>query len=398
MLEDQSLENNLLRWRRHIHQHPELSFNESETASYIETELRKLGVENVFSPTPTSRVADIQGLKQGPGQNAVVAIRADIDALPVEEASGLPFCSVNSGVSHACGHDSHAAMLLGTASLLLAKRKEFAGTVRLIFQHAEEKEPGGAAELVRAGVMKNVGAVIGLHVMNRPTGEIAVCTDQAASTACDSVWINIKGCGTHASMPQSGVDPVLVGSEVVTALHTIVSRSIPPGTFAVISPTVFQAGTVVNVIPDSAKIGVNIRTKGRAVSDLVKKRITEVAESVCSAYGASCSFDWKPGCPAVIQDERMIRRALKVAHAMLPPDRVATHHGMPASEDFSHLSDEAPGVYVLLGYGTEAEGYPYQNHHPAFRINEACMITGTQYETALALDTLHALAEGNLDV
>ena len=279
----------LVRWRRYVHQHPELSYHESETATYVEEELRKLGVTDISAPTPTSRVAEITGLAPAPAgvRPAVVAIRADMDALPVPEAEGLDFCSVNPGVSHACGHDAHVAMLLGAAKILMEERENFSGTVRLIFQHAEEAAPGGAKELVAAGVMKGVDAVIGLHVMNDPIGQIRVCTVPAFSTASDCVWATITGCGTHASMPEGGIDPVMIGSEVVMALHTIVSRNISPDHFAVVSPTVFQAGDVINAIPQKARIGINIRTKDPDDRVRIHDRVEALIRGIAEANGGT---------------------------------------------------------------------------------------------------------------
>lgn len=380
----------LIRWRRHVHQHPELSYQESETAAYVEAELRKMGVSGVWAPTPTSRIADIRGEAAAPAgvRPGMAAIRADMDALPVQEAKGLDFCSVNAGVSHACGHDAHVAMLLGAAKILSAERAYFSGTVRLIFQHAEEKSPGGAKELVAAGVMKGVDAVIGLHIMNDPIGMIRVSTAPAFSTASDCVWATITGCGTHASMPEGGVDPVMIGSEIVMALHTIVSRSISPNHFAVVSPTVFQGGDVINVIPQTARIGINIRTKDPGDRVRIHERIEALVRGIAEANGASVEFEWLPGCPAVIQDPEMIERALAVAREMLPEGKAATGSGISASEDFSYLAECAPAAYVTLGGGTAADGYPHRNHHPAYRYSEEALPVGARYEAALALDIL----------
>lgn len=380
----------LVRWRRYVHQHPELSYHESETATYVEEELRKLGVTDISAPTLTSRVAEITGLAPAPAgvRHAVVAIRADMDALPVPEAEGLDFCSVNPGVSHACGHDAHVAMLLGAAKILMEERENFSGTVRLIFQHAEEAAPGGAKELVAAGVMKGVDAVIGLHVMNDPIGQIRVCTVPAFSTASDCVWATITGCGTHASMPEGGIDPVMIGSEVVMALHTIVSRNISPDHFAVVSPTVFQAGDVINAIPQKARIGINIRTKDPDDRVRIHDRVEALIRGIAEANGGTAAFEWLAGCPAVIQDPEMIERALRVAREILPPGKAAVGTGMSASEDFSYFAECAPAAYVILGGGNAEEGYPHRNHHPAYRYSEAALPVGARYEAALALDLL----------
>ena len=383
-----ALEADLCRWRRHVHEHPELSYQEFQTAAYVESELRAMGIQEIEAPTPTSRTAVIRGELADSRPTRTFAIRADMDALPVEEAEGLPFRSLNSGVSHACGHDAHVAMLLGTAKMLWAKRALFAGAVKLIFQHAEEKSPGGAVELVKAGVLEGVDACMGLHVMNGRTGHIDVCVSPTASSSADGVWIEVAGCGTHASVPQGGVDPILVGAEIVTALHTIVSRSIAPDRFAVVSPTIFQGGGVINVIPHSATIAASIRAKTASDRRLIKERVETIARGIASAHGAHVSFRWEEGCPAVVQDPGMAERALRVAKTIVPPDHVHAGAGMSGSEDFSYFSEQVPSVYVILGGGDVSEGYPYQNHHPAFRFNESVLLIGTQMETAMALDFL----------
>lgn len=382
-----SLEEDLLRWRRYVHQHPELSEAECGTAAYVEAALRAMGIDEVSAPTPTSRTAYIRGLGSA-GTGRTVALRADMDALPVPEATGLPFASENPGVSHACGHDGHVAILLGAAAALQALRGEFSGSVKLIFQHAEEVAPGGARELVEKGVMEGVDAAVGLHIMTDPVGMIRVCTDLAASTASDCCWIDIEGCGSHASMPQASVDPVMIGAEIVTALQTIVSRSISPDHFAVVSPTVFSGGEVINAIPQRARIGVNIRTKDPADREKTRERTEALARGIAQANGASAEVEWLEGCPAIIQDPAMIERAMRVAQAVQPEGLAAAGHGMFASEDFSFLAEKAPSVYVILGGGTPEEGYPYKNHHPAFRFDERCLIAGVRFETAMALDLL----------
>lgn len=381
----EDLRKDVLAWRSHIHQHPELSFQEHETAAYIEAELRAMGYDDVASPTPTSRVATLHGGK-GPGRT--IALRADIDALPVEEAEGLACRSLVPGVSHVCGHDAHAAMLLGTAKLLLSLKDQIQGTVKFFFQHAEEQAPGGAAEMVKAGVLEGVDACVGLHVMNDPIGLVRVTTTPAVTTTCDEITVTIKGRGTHGSMPHAGVDPILVGAEMVLAMHTIVSRNLPPGRFAVVSPTVFQSGNAVNVIPDTAKIGVNFRTKSEEDRNFLFERIEAVARNVAAVHGAEVDIHPVRGCAATIQDPAMIERALRVAKEVMPADKVATGTGMTGSEDFSAFAQKVPSVYLILGGGTAEEGYPYANHHPAFRPDEGCFMEGVRIEAAMALDFL----------
>lgn len=381
-------EDDLVRWRRHVHRHPELSFCEHQTVAYVEAELRAMGIEAIRRPTDTSLTADIVGTLPATGPVRTIALRADMDALPVEEAEGLEFCSENPGVSHVCGHDAHVAILLGTAKVLTVLRSTFAGRVRLIFQHAEESLPGGARDMVAAGVLDGVDACAGLHVWNDRIGRLSVCTDRVATTASDAAWITIEGRGTHGSMPHAGIDPILVGSELVGALHTIVSRNISPDRFVVVSPTVFEAGNVVNVIPQTARIGLNIRTKDADDRALVRERVYTLAEHVAAAHGAKVKIDWQSGYDAIVQDEGMIARALRVAKETLPEQLVATRTGWTASEDFSAFANRVPAVYLFLGAGGPEEGYHVQNHHPAFRADERCLPYGVAVETAFALDFL----------
>lgn len=379
----------LIAWRRHFHEHPELSYAEHQTAAYIEEQLRAMGILDVRAPTPTSRVADIVGTGCCDPSRAprTIALRADIDALPVEEAPDSACRSLVPGCSHACGHDAHAAMLLGAAKALAAKRSAFAGRVRLIFQHGEESSPGGAFELCEAGVLDGVDACVGMHVRNEPLGRLVIPDGAAATSACDDVWIEIEGCGTHASMPEAGIDPLLVGAQMLIALNTIVSRSIAPGHFAVVSPTVFRGGDAVNVIPHKATIGVNVRTQDPADREIIRRRIRETVEGTAAVYGAKASMQWCDGCPAVLQDPGMVRRAFEVAQT-LPGQHAAAGKAWSASEDFAAYARRVPSVYVFLGGGSPEEGYPYQNHHPAFGFDERCLAVGARFFTAFALDFL----------
>lgn len=382
-------ETDLIRWRRHLHAHPELGFQENATSAYVEAELRAIGVDGIERPAGTSVVAWVKGTKPSEKPVKTVAIRCDLDALPVQEQSTLDFKSTNDGVSHVCGHDAHMAMMLATAKVFAENRTAFSGTVKFIFQHAEECIPGGAAAMVAAGVMKGVDAVVGLHVWNAKTGAILVATDKQASTASDTAKITIEGCGAHGSAPHTGIDPILVGTEIVQALHTIVSRNINPEHFAVVSPTIFRAGTVVNVIPQLAEIELNVRTKDPDDRKLIKSRIYAICEAIAAANGAKVTVEWTEGYAAIEQDPEMVARALRVCRETLGDENVGTWHGMSASEDFSAFSAEAPGVYLILGCGNAEEGCPYSNHHPSFHVREEALPVGVKVEVAMALDVLN---------
>lgn len=378
----------LVRHRRWFHAHPELSYKEFDTTNYIVKALEAIGVDSIERPCETGVVATVVG-RAGPGP--CVALRSDIDALPVKEASGLPFASENEGVSHVCGHDAHMAMLLAAAQVLTENRERFAGTVKLLFQHAEEVPPGGAVAFVKAGVLDGVKACIGLHVVNDPVGLLRVCTDRCCTSACDSVFITIHGKGTHGSMPHMGVDPVLTGSQIVCALQSIVARNVSPEHFAVVSPTIFEAPGTINVVPNSARIGVNLRSRDEKDRELLRRRVEEVARGCAAAQGAEVEFEWIVSYGSVLQDLTLVEKARETAREVLGEAMVGEIRALTASEDFSVYSEVVPSVFMTLGAGDAACGRPYANHHPKFDVDEACLTNGVKVEVALALKLL---AEG----
>jgi amidohydrolase len=377
-------EDALIAWRRDIHAHPELSFQETRTSGLVTQALEAMGLE-VIRPTPTSVVGVLRGARPG----RTVALRADMDALPVHEETGEPFSSQNPGIMHACGHDAHTAMLLAAAKALAGLRGDLAGTVKFIFQHAEEQAPGGAVELVAAGVVADVDGVFGLHIMNQKAGTVTIARG-AASTAADVGVLTVQGKGSHGSMPQHGVDPVVVGAEMVLALQTIVSRSVAPDHFAVVTVGSFQSGEAPNVIPDSARLGLSVRTTVPADRETVRRRVEEIVAGISAAHGASASVEWKPGYEAVRNDDAASELAFAAAVKAIGEDRVSWGPGTSASEDFSAYSARVPGCFLFLGGGDASEGFPFQNHHPKFNVIESALPLGARVEVQLALDFLAA--------
>jgi amidohydrolase len=378
-------EADIIRWRRKIHANPELSFKEVETSKFIADTLSGLGGIEVSRPTETSVLGVLHG--QRPGKT--VALRADTDALPIGEETGLEFASRNKGVAHVCGHDTHTAMLLGTASVLSGMTDRIAGTVKFIFQHAEEEPPGGARELVAAGIVDDVDAIFGLHVMNQDTGTIHVAKG-AASTSADGFWLTIQGRGSHGSMPQDGIDPVLVGSQLVLALNTIVSRSVDPSHMVVVNVGTFQSGEAPNVIPDTAKLGVSIRTKTQTDRELVHRRAEEIVKGICDTYQATYDINWILGYGVVHNDPDLADLAVHAAAKAIGETNAAIGPGFSASEDFSAYTDKVPGCFITIGGGTAADGMRYQNHHPKFDIHERALANGTRTEVQIVLDMLTA--------
>ncbi len=378
-------EADIVDWRRRIHANPELSFQEVETSGFVaETLSRFPGVE-VSRPTATSVLGVLHGARPG----ATVALRADMDALPIDEETGLAFSSRKPGVMHACGHDAHTAMLLGAAAALADMRARIAGTVKFVFQHAEEQPPGGARELVRAGVVDDVDAIFGLHVANQERGTIRVAKGPA-STSADQLLLTIRGRGSHGSMPQQGIDPVLVGAQIVVALNTIVSRAVDPAHMAVVNVGAFRAGQAPNVIPETAQLGVSVRTTSPEDRELVRRRVEEVVDGVCAAYGAAGEAEWMEGYAIIQNDDGLAEVALGAAARALGADRVAYGTRSPASEDFSAYTERVPGCFLTLGGGTAADGRPYQNHHPKFDIDERVLADGARTEVQIVLDMLGA--------
>lgn len=360
-----------------------VSFKEVDTSAFIAETLRGFPDVEVSRPTPTSVLGVLHGRESG----KTIALRADHDALPIREETGLEFASRTEGVAHACGHDTHAAMLLGTASVLSQMRDEIAGTVKLIFQHAEEQPPGGAREIIAAGVLDDVDAIFGLHVMNQKTGTINVAKGPA-STSADGFWLTIHGRGSHGSMPQDGIDPVTVGSQLVLALNTIVSRSTDPSHTVVVNAGTFQAGEAPNVIPDSARLGVSIRTKLQDDRELVHRRVEEIVNGICQTYGATYDIDWILGYGIIHNDADLADIAVRAAAKALGDTNAAIGAGFSASEDFSFYTDKVPGCFITLGGGTADDGMPYQNHHPKFDVHETALANGTRTEVQIVRELL----------
>lgn len=256
----------MISWRRHIHQNPELSFKEYNTAAFVEEKLRSFGNIEIVKPTETSVLGILRGAKEG----KTILLRADMDALPMQEEGDLPFKSTVKGVAHTCGHDTHTAMLLATAKVLSELKDSLHGTVKFIFQHAEELNPGGSQGIIDSGMLNDIDAVVGLHIIpNLECGSIHVHSEGAATTAADGFFLNIQGKGSHGSMPQNGIDPIIVGTQIINQLQTVISRYTTPGELAVITVGEFKAGDAPNIIPDKAYMSASIRT----ISDETRKRL-----------------------------------------------------------------------------------------------------------------------------
>jgi amidohydrolase len=397
-----AIEPELIQWRRHLHQHPELSNREVETAKYVVERLRSFGLEPQTGIAKTGVVAVLKGGLPGP----VVALRADMDGLPVREETAVPFASkVTSeyegnkvGVMHACGHDTHVAILLATARVLTQMKERIPGSVKFIFQPAEEgapldERPAGAELMVKEGVMQNpkVDAVFGLHVFaNVPTGTITYRSGPFMAAA-DQFEILVTGKQTHGSAPWRGVDPILVGSQIVTALQTIVSRHVDITRLpAIVSVGQFQSGVRNNIIPETARLVGTIRTFDDQVQDDIHARVKKIAEGVAAGAGATVDVKIYRGYPVTSNDptltEQMLPTLERVAQGKVKESELIT-----GAEDFTYYQRQAPGLFVFLGITPpEQVGKAPANHSPLFFADEKALPTGVRALANLAVDYLLA--------
>lgn len=377
--------------RRRIHRHPEIGRNEHVTSALIREKLAEYGVDKIESPVPTAVVALINGNK-GPGR--CVALRADIDALPVQEETGLPFASEVPNMMHACGHDMHASMLLGAAKLLCGMRDEFCGTVKLIFQHSEDTLPGGAKELVEKGVMENphVDAAYAIHVLpdDNMVGKIGI-RKGPMTTSVDLYDITVNGKGGHGSEPQKTTDPILAACQMVVAMQQIVARRVDPMETAVMSIGNINAGIAPNVIPGQCKFGGVSRAYNEDVRETIRQQMFAIAKGMESISG--CEFDVYHyyGYPAAFNDGELVDCAREALEQELGPDRVVElDKPMGFSEDFAYFRQLAgvPSAYFMLFAGHVGEE-TYSLHNPKCCVKEEAMPYGIRALVSMAVHYLN---------
>jgi amidohydrolase len=378
--------------RRHLHENPELGFQEHKTAAFVTERLKALGVEDIRTGINSTGVTGlIKGTGAGPGKDKVVLVRADMDALPIHEENAVDYASTNDGVMHACGHDAHTAMLLGLARVLTDNKGAFAGTVKLLFQPAEELPPGGAKGMIEQGVLENphVDAVLGLHVSSdQPTGRIVVGSGPIMAAA-DGYRMTIQGRGGHGASPHRSVDPIAVGAYIVTALQTLVSREVDPIDNAVVSNCVFNAGEAFNVIPDTATLGGTVRTFLPETRDLLEKRIGEIARGVGEAMNATVDVQYTRGYPATANDAGMAELVMAAAKSVVGEENVAVATPKMGAEDFSYFLLERPGCFFFVGTGNPDKDSEWSHHHPRFDIDEDGMAEGMAVMAASVVSYLN---------
>ncbi|MBN2274679.1 MAG: amidohydrolase [Bacteroidales bacterium] len=373
--------------RRHLHQHPELSFEEHQTAAFIEEQLKKEGISYRKGFAGTGIVGVIKGKNPA---SKVVALRADMDALPINEQNDVEYKSKSAGKMHACGHDAHMAALLGAAKILNALKAEMGGTVLLIFQPAEEKLPGGARQMIDEGALKDPrpDIIIGQHVMpGMPSGKVGFRAGMYMASS-DEIYITVKGKGGHAAMPHQVIDPVVIASSIIVALQQVVSRFSNP-----LQPTVLSFGSVeakgaVNVIPDCVKLEGTFRTLDETWRAEAHKKITTLAKSIAEGMGGSCDITIKKGYPVLTNDPELTKKAMDYSARLLGDENVTEMDVRLTSEDFAFYSSEFPAVFYRFGTSDNKGHYSSQLHTATFDIDENALYTGMTNLAWLALSFL----------
>ena len=365
--------------RRWLHSHAEISFREKETTAWLCAQLEKIDGLTISRPTATGAVATLSTGRPGP----VVAFRADIDALAMTEATGLPYASQNPGAMHACGHDGHAAVLLSAARLLAGMRDELRGEARFIFQHAEEVPPGGAAELVAAGAVDGVEEVYGLHfTSSMPTGSFGVRSGVLTS-ATDRFDITVKGKGGHSAIPQECVDPVVIGAQIVLALQGIISRKLNPCEVAVLSICQVSGGSAYNIIPHTIQLTGSVRTFDQTVRENVKRWIEEIARGIARAQGGDIDFAYSYGYGFVVNDPALTEAAAAVIRETFGPQAVVPIGPQMPGEDFCHFLEKCPGFFVEVGAASPEKGITAPHHNPLYQLDEDALPLAAEYVAAL---------------
>lgn len=370
----------LAEWRRDFHRHPELAFEERRTSAVIRAFLEFLGIE-----VGTCGRTGLRGVLRGGRPGRTVALRADMDALPVAEIAGHDYQSQNPGVMHACGHDGHMAILMGAAKVLAARRDTLPGSVVFLFQPAEENPPGGAALMIEDGALDGVDGIFGLHLWQPLPSGIVGLRAGALMAQADEFEVVVQGRGGHASQPNVTVDPVVVASHVVVVAQTIVSRFTNPLEPVVVSFTTVHGGRIHNIIPDEVTMTGTVRTLDPGTQLAVKQRLAEVCEATCRLFGATAAFTYKEGYPPVINDAASVDLVRRVAALELGGDSVRTIAPVMGGEDFAYYLQRVPGAFALLGMG---DNQPHPHHNARFDIDETVLPLGVRLMTAVALEML----------
>jgi len=377
------IHNEIIHFRRHIHANPELSFHEYETAKFIQAQLEKMGIEYQSGIAGTGIVAIIRGKKEG----KVIALRADMDALPILEQNEVEYKSKNQGVMHACGHDVHTSSLLGTAKILSQLTDDFSGTIKLIFQPAEEKVPGGASLMVKEGVLKNpdVKAILGQHVLPQlACGKVGIRGGKYMASA-DELYITIKGKGGHGAQPQSCIDPIVIAANVITTLQTIISRNSDPRLPSVLTIGKISGGTVNNVIPDEVFLEGTFRAMDEKWRFAAHDKIQNIIKSVTESMGGTAEIEIRKGYPVLFNEESLTERTKNAMIEYMGEENVVNLDIWMAAEDFAYYSHEIAGCFYRLGTRNEARNIVHGVHTSRFDIDENALAISTGLMAWLAI-------------
>lgn len=374
--------------RRDLHEHPELAFEEVRTSGIVAQRLRALGLEVQTGVAKTGVVGLLRG-GAGKADAKTIAIRADMDALPIHEQNDIDYRSTIDGKMHACGHDGHTSIALAVADILSKRRDELTGNVKFVFQPAEEMI-GGAEPMIEEGAMEGVDGIIGLHLISDyPVGRVGVRSGPIFASA-DKFVVTIKGKGGHAAMPEASVDPIVIAAYIITALQTLISRETSPFSPAVITIGRVIAGTAFNIIPETAELQGTMRAFSKEHREKLVRRITEVTSGVASAMGATCHIDFIDGCPPCVNDVAMTEVVHKAAVESVGDGKVDDGDVVltTGSDDMACFLNTVPGCYFIVGANNPAKGADYPHHHPHFNVDEDAMPVGVEVLTRAALEFL----------
>jgi len=375
-----ALSGRLSEWRRAFHRRPETAFKEIETSATLRAYFERLGMP-VRAMAKTGLRADLQGLPGG----RTVALRADMDALPLEEEGDKPGFSENPGACHACGHDGHMAALMGAADMLFRRKGDFQGRVVFLCQPAEELPPGGAGPMIEEGALDGVDSIFGLHFWQPlPTGKIGLIAGPVMAQS-DNFRITVIGRGGHGSMPQSTADPILAAGHLIVALQSVVSRNVDPLKPAVLSFGTVSGGTVYNIIPNEVRLSGTVRTFDPAVQALMIKRLAEITEATGRAGGVRTVLEYEDGYPPLVNPPASVEFVRRMIDSLWGPDAFVPFSPVMGGEDFACYLQKIPGAFIFLGAG---DGMPYPHHHPGFDLDERALVPAAALLAALALSFL----------
>ncbi|MCP3743428.1 M20 family metallopeptidase [Paenibacillus sp. A3M_27_13] len=375
------LQENMVEWRRHLHKNPEISFQESKTAAFVADKLESWGIEIRRQVGGHGVVGTIRGAKPGP----VVLLRADMDALPIQDEKECEYRSSVDGAMHACGHDGHTSALLGTAYYFSLNRDELQGEIRLLFQPAEELLPGGAVSVIKDGLLEGVDVIYGIHLWTPfPVGTAASCAGPLMAAA-DDFYIEITGKGGHGGMPQSTNDSVVAGSALVMQLQSVVSRSVDPLRPAVLTVGTIQGGSAQNVIAETCRLSGTIRTFDEETRTVMKERLHEVTELTAATYGTTAQVRYIMGYPPVVNDTHEASRFFNEAKSVFGEENVQEASKLMPAEDFAYYLERVPGCFMFVGAGNPVKGAVYPHHHPKFDFDEDAMINAVRLFIAMSM-------------